>query len=97
MKSVLLKQIREELLEKGIHDRHIIYINFEDYQYRTLTDSDQFYLYIEGLITYDEKFYLMFDEIQNVKDFDLVVNSFRAVHNVSISIMGFNSKRCWIF
>lgn len=91
-KSVLLKQIQEELLEKGINDSHIIYINFEDYQYRSLTDPDQFYAYIEERITDDEKFYLMFDEIQNVKDFELVVNSFRAVHNVSIFITGSNSK-----
>lgn len=36
--------------------------------------------------------YLMFDEIQNVKDFKLVINSFRATHDISIFVTGSNSK-----
>ena len=30
-KSVILKQIMDELRNNGIDDKHIIYINFEDY------------------------------------------------------------------
>ena len=32
-KSVLLLQIMEELKQKGIRDDHIIYMNFEDYDF----------------------------------------------------------------
>ena len=32
-KSVILKQIIDELKEDNIDDNHIIYINFEDYDY----------------------------------------------------------------
>ena len=32
-KSVILKQIMDELRNNGIYDKHIIYINFEDYDY----------------------------------------------------------------
>lgn len=35
---------------------------------------------------------MFFDEIQNVERFELVINSFRAIHNVSIFITGSNSK-----
>ena len=32
-KSVILKQIMDELKENNVDDNHIIYINFEDYDY----------------------------------------------------------------
>ena len=35
---------------------------------------------------------MFFDEIQNVDEFELVINSFRATHDVSIFITGSNSK-----
>ena len=37
-KSILLKQIMEELKEKGIKDNHIIYVNFEDVKYANIND-----------------------------------------------------------
>lgn len=90
-KSTILRQIISEIKPKT-DAAHIIYINFEDYKYHKLTDTDLFYEYIEDKIKDEEKYYLFFDEIQNVKNFELVVNSFRATHNVSIFITGSNSK-----
>ena len=91
-KSVLLKQIYQELLDRGISEEQILYLNFEDYQYRALKDPDQFYEFVEEYIKNSEKYYLMFDEIQHVENFELVINSFRATHNVSIFITGSNAK-----
>ena len=75
-KSTLLKQIMEELKSTDTPDTHIIYVNFEDYQYRRLMDPDAFYQYIEERIPDHGLTYLFFDEIQNVIDYELVVNSF---------------------
>ena len=91
-KSILLQQIMEELREKGIDDKHIIYINFEDYDFIEYTDGKKFNNYIKEKIKDKNKYYLFFDEIQNVKDFERVINSFRATMNVSIFITGSNSK-----
>ena len=91
-KSVLLTQIMDELLEKGIKEDHIIYINFEDYDYTDYTEPKKFNEYVKSKIQDKEKYYLFFDEIQNVKDFEKVINSFRATMNVSIFITGSNSK-----
>ncbi|WP_419081041.1 ATP-binding protein, partial [Phascolarctobacterium succinatutens] len=91
-KSTILRQVIAEIKENGIEDSHIIYINFEDYKYHKLTDADAFYEYVEQKIVDEGKYYLFFDEIQNVNNFELVVNSFRATHNVSIFITGSNSK-----
>lgn len=91
-KSVLLLQIIEELKEKGIKAENIIYINFEDYDYTDYTDPKKFHSYIKSKIINNSKYYLLFDEIQNVNDFEKVINSFRATLNVSIFITGSNSK-----
>ena len=78
--------------EKGINEDHIIYINFEDYDYTDYTKPKEFNKYIKDKIKDNDKYYLLFDEIQNVEDFEKVINSFRVTMNVSIFITGSNSK-----
>ena len=85
-KSVLLLQIMDELKQKGIKDDHIIYMNFEDYDFIDYTEAKEFNKYIKEKIKDKNKYYLFFDEIQNVKDFERVISSFRATMNVSIFI-----------
>lgn len=91
-KSTILRQIIEEVRGNQIDEGHIIYVNFEDYKYRKISSADALYEYVEERILDDRKYYLFFDEIQNVEEFELVINSFRATHNVSIFITGSNSK-----
>ena len=91
-KSVLMLQMIDELREKGINKDHIIYINFEDYDYIDYTEPKKFHNYIKDKIKDNDKYYLFFDEIQYVEDFEKVINSFRATLNVSIFITGSNSK-----
>ena len=91
-KSTIIRQIIQELKEAGIPVDRIVYINFEDYQYHEIYDTDSLYRYVEKKISEDEKYYLLFDEIQNVNQFELVVNSFRSTHDVSIFITGSNSR-----
>lgn len=91
-KSTLMRQIIEEIKENGISEDHMVYVNFEDYKYRKISNADGLYEYVEALIADDKKYYLFFDEIQNVDEFELVINSFRATHDVSIFITGSNSK-----
>jgi len=91
-KSVLMTQIIDELKEKNIDSEHIIYINFEDYDYADYTEPKRFNEYVKSKIKDSQKYYLLFDEIQNVNEFERVINSFRATLNVSIFITGSNSK-----
>lgn len=90
-KSVLLKQIIDELKEEKIDDKHIIYINFEDYDYAEYTDPKKLHELIKDKIIDDKKYYVFFDEIQNVENWEKVVNSLRATKNTSIFITGSNS------
>lgn len=90
-KSVLLKQIIDELKKEKVDDKHIIYINFEDYDYEEYTDPKKLHELIKDKIIDDKKYYVFFDEIQNVEEWEKVVNSLRATKNTSIFITGSNS------
>lgn len=90
-KSTLLKMFRDYLLKQGIEERQIIAINFEDYEYEELWDPKKLYQYIKGRLLPDKQMYLMLDEIQNVKDFQRVIDSFFVKENVDIYITGSNS------
>ena len=91
-KSVILEQIIEELKNKGINDDHIIYVNFEFIEFEELTDYKKLNNYIKEKIKDSSMYYLFFDEIQNVENFEKVVNSLRASQKVSIFITGSNSR-----
>lgn len=92
-KSVILMQIMDELKNKGIKDEQIIYINFEFIDYENITDAKTFSDYVENKIKDDKKYYLFFDEIQNVNEWERTVNSFKAKYKekVSIFVTGSNS------
>ncbi len=91
-KSVILEQIMEELKDRGIDKSHIIYINFEFIEFEDLTDYKLLNKYIVEKIKDDKLYYLFFDEIQNVENFEKVINSLRASKKVSIFITGSNSR-----
>ena len=91
-KSVILEQIIEELRNRGIDIEHIIYINFEFIEFEELTDYKKLNKYIKDKIKDNSMYYLFFDEIQNVDNFEKVVNSLRASEKVSIFITGSNSR-----
>ena len=91
-KSVILEQIIEELKTKGIDEKHIIYVNFEFIEFEELTDYKKLNTYVKERIQDEKMYYLFFDEIQNVDNFEKVVNSLRASKKVSIFITGSNSR-----
>ncbi len=91
-KSVILQQIMEEIRQKGIDDKHIIYVNFEFIEYEELKDYKELNKYIKEKIEDKKMYYIFLDEIQSVDKFEKVINSLRASLNVSIFITGSNSK-----
>jgi predicted AAA+ superfamily ATPase len=86
-KSVILKQIIEEVKKED----NIIYINFEDFEYEEIKTAKDLHIYVKSKIKDNKKYFLFFDEIQNVENFEKAINSFRATMNVSIFITGSNA------
>lgn len=90
-KSCLMETIAQELLQSGISEEHIIFLNLDKREYRKITDADALEELIEKNIRTDGTNYLFIDEIQNVKGFEEVINGFREDGNCSIFITGSNS------
>lgn len=92
-KSVLLKQIIEEIKETEINNNQIIYINLEFEDYNDICNHKDFNSYVEKKIIDQKKYYLFFDEIQRVEKWELAINSLKSKYgdNVSIFITGSNS------
>ena len=93
-KSVILNQIISELKnKKKIDSEHIIFINFEFIEFEELLDYKKLNKYVKDNIKDDKLYYLFLDEVQNVDNFEKVVNSLRAsLNNISIFLTGSNSK-----
>lgn len=92
-KSVLLCQIKEELLnEKRVNSNHIVSINFEDIKFSKVNNYIKLNDYIIKQIVDKDKYYIFLDEIQHVNQFEKTLASLKATQNVSIFVTGSNSK-----
>ena len=92
-KSVMLELIRKELLESGIKPEQFITINFEDMSYSHLLTSSALHSEITARAAkINGKAYLFFDEIQEVKDWEKCINSFRVSLDCDIYITGSNAR-----
>ena len=90
-KSIILNQIIEELKQKT-DTKHIIYINFEDFEFEEIDTAKKLHEFIKTKISDSKKYYILFDEIQHVKEFEKALASFRATINCSLFVTGSNSK-----
>ena len=91
-KSVILNQIKDELLKDKTDESHIIYINFESLDYSFIKNAIDLNNYIKQQIKDNITYYIFLDEIQKVKDFEKGINSLRITNQCSIFITGSNSK-----
>lgn len=91
-KSVTLQMLRELLLSKGIDDSHIILMNFESFEFTGLNTSDKLFGYIREKIVDKQRYYILLDEIQEVKDWEKTVNALSVDFNTDLYITGSNSR-----
>ena len=90
-KSSLMQTICEELKSTGIKDEQIIYIDLDSRKNRNINKANDLDNLIETLSTVDNHKYLFIDEIQNVDNFEEVINGYRTDGGYSIFITGSNS------
>ena len=96
-KSFLLIPIfKDYLLEQGVQKDHIISISFDiedEDTPRELLDREKLkeYLY-SRIISKTEPYYVFLDEIQEVENFEKIVNGLNNRPNVDVYITGSNSK-----
>lgn len=90
-KSMLLDEIKDELLGQGIASDKIIYLNLEDMDYEYIVNASDLNKEIKSRISDNGKYYIFLDEVQHVKDFEKALASFRATLEVSLFVTGSNS------
>ncbi len=95
-KSVILKQIMDEIMNFGVSKDNIIYINFESLKYDFIKNAKDLYAYIESLKINKNKYYVFLDEVQKVEEFEKGVNSLRITNDYSIFITGSNSRMTFL-
>lgn len=92
-KSTLLMQIKELLLERGVSQQQILSVNYESKRFDNIKDSDSLYDYVcQWQSESKGKVYLLFDEIQEVKNWEEAINSFRVDFSCDIYLTGSNSR-----
>ena len=90
-KSTFLKSVILELKEKGISEKDIIYLELDKKEYRNIKKPEQLEKEIEKNIKDTDFKYLLIDEIQNVKNYEPIINAYREEAKISIFITGSNS------
>lgn len=91
-KSTILEMLREDLLQNGIDENHIICMRYtsEDFQ-DGMSDKDMYHG-IREKMTDNRRYYLLLDEVQEIDGWEKAVNSLLENTNVDIYVTGSNSK-----
>ncbi len=90
-KSTLLNMYQKYLLNHGIDNNQIISINFEDYEFDALKNPKELYQFIKNRLLPNKMVYVFLDEIQNVQDYQKVVDSLFLKENIDIYMTGSNA------
>lgn len=90
-KSTLLEMFKDELLKEGVRTEQIQYINFELMKYDSIRDYRELYELVVKKALPDEKNYLFFDEIQQVKGWEKAINSLSLEYDADIYVTGSNA------
>ena len=92
-KSVLLFELyKEHLINEGVSEENIITISLDQRKYFKYRNPITLCEYVETLINNSkESYYLFIDEVQNVENFEEVLNGFRSEDDYSIFVTGSNS------
>ena len=90
-KSTLLMMFADELLQNGIRKEQIQFYNFEDLDTLAIGDIYQIHTHIKERLVEDKPNYIFLDEVQNIKEFQRLVDSIYIKPNVDVYITGSNA------
>ena len=90
-KSCIMETIASELKESGIPTDRLYFFDLDSKAYHKILKAEQLEALLESIPPVSETKYLFIDEIQNVKGFEIILNSLRRTNEWSIFITGSNS------
>ncbi|MBR7167725.1 MAG: ATP-binding protein [Bacteroidales bacterium] len=90
-KSTLLMMFANELVQNGVEEKQIQFYNFEDLDTMAIGNIYQIHTYIKERLIADKPNYIFLDEIQNINEFQRLVDSLYIKPNVDVYITGSNA------
>ena len=92
-KSYLLEHIfKNYLINSGVKEDHIIKLALDSIENAEYLEGIKLYEHIMEKVKDNDTYYVILDEIQNVKNFESVLNSFLRKPNIDVYVTGSNSK-----
>ena len=91
-KSTIFEMIRQELIERGIPEDHIIMKKYTEMDIPDTITAKQMYDELVSRVEDDKRYYFLLDEIQEIKGWEKAVNSLLEGMNSDIYVTGSNSK-----
>src|SRR5690554_5345642 len=93
-KSTILQLYRQDLLDGGIPESRMFYMNLESFENISVRDAEDLSASVQnhlGHIRREERYYVLLDEIQNVENWEKTVNGLYALGNVDLVVTGSNA------
>jgi predicted AAA+ superfamily ATPase len=91
-KSFLLKQFQKYLHDLEIDKNQIAYLNFESFEFSPYRKAEDLYRFLKEHYSQSKKVYFLFDEIQEVENWQRLVNALRVDFNSDIYLTGSNAS-----
>ncbi len=91
-KSTLFELYRQELFQSGVEDTQVVFLNFEQFELRKyLNDLEALYAHIISQLDLSKPCYVFLDEVQNVTEFERLVDGLFVKANIDVYITGSNA------
>ena len=92
-KSVMLELIQNELIKQGMDKKYFMSINLESKKNQFENTVDGIYAHVKRFVEKsNQKVYLFFDEIQEIEDWETLINAVMIDFDTDIYITGSNAK-----
>lgn len=91
-KSTILEMLKQELLSRGVDEKHIVSRVYSNVDYGKSFTSSKMYKELKSFMVDDGKYYFLLDELQEIVGWEKVVNTLLEEDNADIYVTGSNSK-----
>ena len=92
-KSFLLRKLfRQRLLDDGVEEDHILVMDMENRKNRAFKNPDCLLDWVESKMVDEKTYYVIIDEVQEVKDFVEVLSSLSVTDGTDVYVTGSNSR-----
>ena len=91
-KSTVMQMYCDYLKSDGVGDDQIVFMNFENIEnYKWLDDFEALYYHILSELDLSKECYVFLDEVQQIKDFERLVDGLYVKANIDLYVTGSNA------